>query len=339
MSPPQPSQHTVAWEVSTLLLQIVCAGSTTVRLVHRWRTRRMWWDDWIVFIPLSVDVFLVVIDWLAATAVALYIPNVLMPIFECENQLVKWYRMPLIDCVKNRPAPSAAVFTSLALDFVADILLIVTPLTMLWKIKLPKRERTLILTLFSSSILSLFASTAFCIVWALNARFGAQSRMVIRMVGQIEAAIALLVSNLVVVTMMFYCILTRETISAEDKEASPRTVCSLPTTSQTEGTGGTSQKESYTNVATEKAKPNEAPESVESQTTSSSEQDSTTDISFTTIFEDSIQNSSMFCDSYSKSYGTRSQFSGMYEEDGYSCGSSDSRFPAWSFSTKSAKSS
>lgn len=27
----------------------------------------MWWDDVIVFIPISVDILLVVVDWLAAT--------------------------------------------------------------------------------------------------------------------------------------------------------------------------------------------------------------------------------------------------------------------------------
>jgi hypothetical protein len=67
------------------------------------------------------------------------------------------------NCVKARSSQLLASF--LATDFSADTLLIITPLVMLWKIKLPTKERRLILALFSSSVVSLFSSIAFAVTW------------------------------------------------------------------------------------------------------------------------------------------------------------------------------
>lgn len=43
-------------------------------------------------------------------------------------------------------------------DFLADTLLVILPLLLLWKITLPKQQRRLILILFSASILTLVVS-------------------------------------------------------------------------------------------------------------------------------------------------------------------------------------
>lgn len=134
--------------------------------------------------------------------------------------------------------------------------------------------------------------------------------------------------------MMFYRILTRETMPESDVDPSPENVFSLPALPPEE-TGGVSEKESYTNVTTNRANTNGMAHE-DSNSVSSAQQDSTTNISFTTIFEDSLQNSSIRSDSFSKS-DTRSQSFEIYEEN-YSCNSSDSRFPAWSFSIKSTDS-
>ena len=39
-------------------------GATSLRLVHRWRTKRLWWDDYSAFVVLVVDIVYVVHMWL-----------------------------------------------------------------------------------------------------------------------------------------------------------------------------------------------------------------------------------------------------------------------------------
>jgi len=52
------------WIVSATLFHLLVVGATSLRLVHRWRTMRMWWDDYSAFIVLLVDVMYVVLMWL-----------------------------------------------------------------------------------------------------------------------------------------------------------------------------------------------------------------------------------------------------------------------------------
>ena len=51
-------------KVSVTLFHSLVIGVTILRLVHRWRSKRMWWDDYSTFIVLLVDVMYVVIMWL-----------------------------------------------------------------------------------------------------------------------------------------------------------------------------------------------------------------------------------------------------------------------------------
>ena len=79
-----PTQNLLAWEsalfqllliqqlltlgerrkASVTLLHLLAAGSTLLRLVHRWKTNRMWWDDYITVIPLMVDIIFIILMWL-----------------------------------------------------------------------------------------------------------------------------------------------------------------------------------------------------------------------------------------------------------------------------------
>lgn len=148
---------------------------------------------------------------------------------------------------------------------------------------------------------------------------------------KLQAAIALLVCNLVVVTMMFYRILKRESILESDAISEPVDLLSIPPPQ--EETRGAFEKESLTNVATNRAN---ITVHEDRNAASALQQDSTTNISFTTIFEDSLQNPSLRSGSFSK-IDTRSQSFENYDEDN-SQNSSVSRFPAWSFSNKSTDS-
>ncbi|KAF8901909.1 hypothetical protein CPB84DRAFT_1729440 [Gymnopilus junonius] len=59
-----PPQSYVAWKVSILILHLVAAISTIYRLVHRFRIRRPWWDDYLVFFPLAVDIMYCILTWI-----------------------------------------------------------------------------------------------------------------------------------------------------------------------------------------------------------------------------------------------------------------------------------
>jgi len=86
----------------------------------------------------------------------------------CKPGQGAWYDLNYntANCLKDQGTRSLAL--SSALEFVSDILLVAFPLVMLWKIKLPTKERRLILALFSSSSVSLLSCIAFTVAWYLT---------------------------------------------------------------------------------------------------------------------------------------------------------------------------
>jgi len=50
-------------KVCITLLHHFVIGSTFLRLLYRWRTNRMWWDDYTAIIPLVIDVGYVIFMW------------------------------------------------------------------------------------------------------------------------------------------------------------------------------------------------------------------------------------------------------------------------------------
>ena len=51
-------------EVSASIFHFLVLGATLLRLIHRWRTRKIWWEDYTVCIVLLVDTILVILTWL-----------------------------------------------------------------------------------------------------------------------------------------------------------------------------------------------------------------------------------------------------------------------------------
>jgi len=141
---------------------------------------------------------------------SLYTSCILLSIFTCWNLPGLWYLIPQEQCTLRRKWALYSSFTLVALEFVTDILLVVSPLVMLWKVKLPQSQRRLILALFCSSILSLLASVTFFMSWMLSSRIGASSYAIFGIVANLQVAISLLVCNLLVVTMFFYRIIRKE---------------------------------------------------------------------------------------------------------------------------------
>ncbi|KAF5341949.1 hypothetical protein D9611_001515 [Ephemerocybe angulata] len=50
-----PPQNAVAWKVCIELLHILALFSTLYRLHYRWKAQHLWWDDYMVTVPLVVD--------------------------------------------------------------------------------------------------------------------------------------------------------------------------------------------------------------------------------------------------------------------------------------------
>ncbi|KIM46677.1 hypothetical protein M413DRAFT_56398, partial [Hebeloma cylindrosporum] len=51
-------------KVSVTLFHLLAVGFTLLRLVYRWKTKRLWWDDYITIIPLMVDILYIILMWL-----------------------------------------------------------------------------------------------------------------------------------------------------------------------------------------------------------------------------------------------------------------------------------
>jgi hypothetical protein len=94
----------------------------------------------------------------------------------CKTKEGAWYDLNFNrpNCLKQRGVQIVALLCILVLNFAADILLVVTPLVMLWKVKLPTKERRLILVLFGTNVVSLFSSIIFAVIWYLVADHGAK---------------------------------------------------------------------------------------------------------------------------------------------------------------------
>lgn len=111
-----------------------------------------------------------------------------------------WHHNRAVHCYVG----SGLGILSLCTDLVADACLVTVPMRMLWRVKLPRSQRRLILSIFTSSVASSFAGiiyTAFVLKsqkqsgnWVYRTGF----------VSSIKAAVTLLVCNLLVIVMYLY---------------------------------------------------------------------------------------------------------------------------------------
>jgi len=110
-----------------------------------------------------------------------------------------WHNTPFVSCP---PAASVTIF-QLATDVISSVALAVFPLLVLWHVDLPHKERILILTIFAASILF----TGISILHTVYAFGPSNLRRRIQLfayTGHFEAAISLMVCNLLVVATRCY---------------------------------------------------------------------------------------------------------------------------------------
>ncbi|KDR75565.1 hypothetical protein GALMADRAFT_279586 [Galerina marginata CBS 339.88] len=72
-----PPQNTLVWKVCMTVLQLIAIGFTIIRLLQRWRTSRMWWDDWVVVLALLADCLFLSLMWVESEIPAINSSNLL----------------------------------------------------------------------------------------------------------------------------------------------------------------------------------------------------------------------------------------------------------------------
>ncbi|PPQ68949.1 LOW QUALITY PROTEIN: hypothetical protein CVT26_001820 [Gymnopilus dilepis] len=258
-----PPQSFLGWKVSVTVLHLLAISSAVYRLRHRFRIRRAWWDDYVVFVPLALDAiytplfwirflhredttsrlyeimrsywlstvpFLLVI-WSSRIALSLSLARLfpqkhaarlwsfflvitmglsclscfLVSALSCHHSSALLVVNDKKDCESGADGFPIRTLYLFAEDFVADALLVLSPIFLFWKLKLPRRERILVLMVFSGSVLTLMSAVVFTI---LNndhmVSLGPDARIIIAGLQYIEAGISLFASNLAVVSTCFY---------------------------------------------------------------------------------------------------------------------------------------
>ncbi|KAH7925791.1 hypothetical protein BV22DRAFT_1104749 [Leucogyrophana mollusca] len=105
-----------------------------------------------------------------------------------------WYQEVMIQC----PLTVSIGLIELTTDLISDVILVAMPLRLLWRVKLPRNQRIMILSIFSMSILCCFVSIIH-VVFLLPA-----PSFMAGMTADIEGAVGLIVCNLLVIVTYFY---------------------------------------------------------------------------------------------------------------------------------------
>ncbi|KAF9493215.1 hypothetical protein BDN71DRAFT_1450600 [Pleurotus eryngii] len=111
-----------------------------------------------------------------------------------------WHSKPSVQCFFPK---SVGTFT-LVTDIVADVILIAIPVIMMWGVPMVKQLRRLFFAVFAASILTSLASIVF-VTFLFGARgWGPGLSVIVTVTSHLEAAIALLVCNILVIVTYFY---------------------------------------------------------------------------------------------------------------------------------------
>ncbi|KAJ7593865.1 hypothetical protein C8J56DRAFT_1160614 [Mycena floridula] len=116
-----------------------------------------------------------------------------------------WHNTPSVSCP---PAASVTIF-QLITDVVSSVALAVFPLLVLWHVDLPHKERVLILTIFAASILLIGSSTLHT-VYAFGPSNLQRRTELFSITAHFEAAISLMVCNLLVVVTRCYRVFRKD---------------------------------------------------------------------------------------------------------------------------------
>ncbi|GLB35640.1 hypothetical protein LshimejAT787_0212050 [Lyophyllum shimeji] len=226
-------------------LHALAAGCTLFRLWHRYRKSHLWWDDFWAAMSLSSDlvyavmpflrnginetsgpppsseeaqiigfwlgaVSLELILWFARISIGMSIARLVPPQTRARYLLHFMASQPKCPVLRWK---LDGVLT-LCTDFLADTCLVTIPLRMLWRVKLPKTQRRLILSIFASSFVTSLLSIVFVIFVFLRVDTPGQEShnwgVPLGLVVGIRATITLLVCNFLVIVMFLYRVFRKD---------------------------------------------------------------------------------------------------------------------------------
>jgi len=124
---------------------------------------------------------------------------------------------------------NAAGVLSLCTDLTADTCLVAVPLRTLWRVRLPKPQRRLILLTFASSVLSSLIGIIYCVFVVLKINEEPQkNRRRMALINGIKIAVILLVCNLLVIAMSLYRVFWKDETDTVDEPSETRSKPSQP---------------------------------------------------------------------------------------------------------------
>ncbi|KAF8837160.1 hypothetical protein BDN67DRAFT_909734, partial [Paxillus ammoniavirescens] len=188
----------------------------------------------------------------AAFFAACWVILIIEKIVQCVDP--SWHAVPISSGKPFCQVKPRIYIFEFSTDCVAVLILVVLPLRMLWKVRLPRRQRRMILSIFASSIVIAFG--------ALFHTLGQVLHVYIVMIAgiNVEIALSLIVCNLLVVVTCTYRFLlhddasssgtdsTEDTSTDDDDFTRPRTTLHLTTidlsmSSGCQGTSGITRSE------------------------------------------------------------------------------------------------
>lgn len=104
-----------------------------------------------------------------------------------------WYNVAFIQC----PIPEWVAISEVITDSLSDIILVCLPLRLLWRLRVPSNQRTMIIAVFSSSILT-------SIISVIHTTYIIPPTFIGGVTADVESAVSLIVCNLLVIVTFIY---------------------------------------------------------------------------------------------------------------------------------------
>ncbi|KAF9530996.1 hypothetical protein CPB83DRAFT_881892 [Crepidotus variabilis] len=165
------------WAISVLPLEMLSLAITFFRLIHRWRTRVLWWDDYLAFVALIAAIPFYWTTWILVigsmelhqlgiwpTLTVLYAIETYSPSVQIVIAWIGIVTFLLTFCISGDPlwrAPYMCPATPLGsilpytASITSDIALFLTPLRLFWNVQLPPVAKRLILAGFAATCMLL----------------------------------------------------------------------------------------------------------------------------------------------------------------------------------------
>ncbi|KAF9472015.1 hypothetical protein BDN70DRAFT_887469 [Pholiota conissans] len=278
--------------VVSFFLHVIAISSSVYRLWVRFRIHRMWWDDYVLFVPLILDMFYGMVFWfsvprehdasqsaatylvilnsfwfkrfiftvivwstrivlalslvrifpartharilsmlLVAIMLCFLVATFLISATTCHRKTALLLSNELTDCTKSIAGYALEDAFAFVGDIIGDALLVICPLFWFWKIRLPPKERRLILLAFCGNMLTLLFAIVYLILGNLSIGQTPAARYLIQGgMARMEAAISLFVCNFTVISTSIYRLLQKTkrksescpSNDSEDHNTSPR---------------------------------------------------------------------------------------------------------------------